>query len=148
MKSIISLTLILFLLTVSLSAQISENAEKEAVKETVQKAIDANYNSGNIELIEKFHHPGFNLLIVNNNKLHYISLKRIIKGVENKKAKGEYPPKEKISIKFLSVEVAGYAATTRFDYYKGEKHTCADFMSLYKFKEGWRIVSQTTYHYH
>ena len=147
MKSITIFVHFLVLVSGISIAQDVKNSEVEAVKEVVQKAIDAKYNYGNIELMKKYYHSGFNLLIVHNNELHYISLKKMITGVSKKKAKEEYPPKEKISIEFLSVEVAGYAATVRFDYFKGKRRTCADFMSLYKFKEGWRIVCQTTYHY-
>jgi len=147
MKSITILAHLLVLVSGISIARNDKNLEVEPVKKVVQKAIDANYNNGNIELMKKYYHSRFNLLIVHNNELHYISLKKMIKGVSKKKAKEEYPPKEKISIEFLSVEVAGNAATVKFDYFKGKRRTCIDFISLYKFKEGWKIVSQTTYHY-
>ena len=40
-----------------------------------------------------------------------------------------------------------YAAAVKQDFYRGKRRTCTDFLSLYKFKEGWRIVSWTTYHH-
>ena len=44
-------------------------------------------------------------------------------------------------------EVTGNAATTKFKYFKRVSQTCTDFMYLYKFEEGWRIVSTITYHH-
>ncbi len=120
---------------------------KQQVKETIQKAIDAMYNLGDIERIRKHYHPGYILQIMNQNYLSVIPLHNRIEKKRQDHQKGVYPTKDKISIKFISINVQGHAAIVYFDYFKGKQKTCADFMSLYRFKEGWRIVNQTSYHY-
>ncbi len=40
------------------------------------------------------------------------------------------------------VDVAGYAAVAKLDVYKGTTHFSTDYMLLYRFEEGWRIVSK------
>jgi len=148
MKNVIFVILFSILLSVLLFTQSSEDAEKESVKEVVQKAFDAYYNDGDIELIKKYFHPGFNLLtMTRDNSLRYYFRYNIIDRAKQLKDMGRYPPKKRISIKFLSIDVVGNIASVKQDFYRGERHTCTDFLSLYKFKEGWRIVSWTTYYH-
>ena len=43
---------------------------------------------------------------------------------------------------FVLIDVAGNAAVAKLDVHKGEVHFSTDYMLLYKFEEGWRIVSK------
>jgi hypothetical protein len=43
---------------------------------------------------------------------------------------------------FLMVDVTGYTAVTKLDVYKGTVHFSTDSMLLYKFEDGWKIVSK------
>ena len=43
---------------------------------------------------------------------------------------------------FLLVDVAGYAASAKLDVFRGETHFSTDYMLLYKFTDGWKIVSK------
>ena len=40
------------------------------------------------------------------------------------------------------VDVTDYAAVAKLDVYKGGAHFATDYMLLYRFEEGWRIVSK------
>jgi hypothetical protein len=40
------------------------------------------------------------------------------------------------------VDVAAYAAVAKVQVYKGTTHFSTDYMLLYRFEEGWRIVSK------
>lgn len=147
MKTAIFIFLQLALLSPSYNAYSSKKLEKEVIKEVVQEAINVAFIKGDIDLIKKYYHPGYTYITLEDNLLHYTPLYNLLEEVKRRKIKGEYPSKEKISIEFLSIEVAGHAATVKFDFSRQEKRTCADFVSLYRFREGWRIVSQTTYNY-
>lgn len=148
MKKINFVILFSVLLVLPLFCLDSKNAETEAIKESVQKAFDAYYNNGDIDLIKKYFHPGFNLLLLTrDNSLLYYFRHNLIDRAELQKDRDKYPPKKRISIKFLSIDVVGNAATVKQDFYRGKRRTCTDFLSLYKFKEGWRIVSWITYHH-
>jgi hypothetical protein len=147
MKKVVFMTVLSVLLSFTLTGQIAKKAEVEAVKNVIQSAVDATYNTGDIKIIQKHIHPGFNLLLNRNNNLIAIPLDQIIQRVKQSKINGEYPPDDLTSIKFLSLEVEGTAAIAKIDFFWGEKRTCVDFLSLYKFDEEWKIVCWTGYHY-
>ena len=43
---------------------------------------------------------------------------------------------------FKLVDVAGYAAVAILDVYRGDIHFSTDYLLLYRFEEGWQIVSK------
>jgi hypothetical protein len=52
---------------------------------------------------------------------------------------------EKTTHKFEIVELTGNAAIARIELFKDGKHIFTDFMSLYKFDDGWKIVNKIFY---
>jgi len=135
MKKVVFISLLSVLLSLTLRAQNAKKAEVEAVKNVIQSAVDATYNTGDIKIVQKHIHPGFNLLLNRNNNLISIPLDQIIQKIKQSKINGAYPPDDLVSIKFLSVEVEGTAAIAKTDFFRGKKRTCVDFLSLYKFGE-------------
>ncbi len=117
----------------------------EEIKDFVNKAVDTMYNQKNVEKIRQYYHPGYTLFKMRNNTLVTMPLhNRCSFNIEKSETKDENS--EKVTIRFKSVSMYETAATVCFDYFKGDRQTCVDFMSLYKFDKGWRIVSQTTHH--
>ena len=124
----------------------NNDSEIEDIKKTILSAyVDGLQNEGDIEKIDKGFHPNFELLgIGKDNEMWSLSIKdwkeKVIKG----KKDGKFPKKEenKVSIKFLFVDVTGSAAVAKFEFYVGDKLTYVDYQSLYKFKDGWKIVSK------
>jgi len=43
------------------------------------------------------------------------------------------------------VDITGAAATVKIDLWRDEVHTFTDYLSLYKFADGWKIVGKTFY---
>ena len=41
------------------------------------------------------------------------------------------------------MDVTGNAATVRLELYRDGKHAFTDYLSLYRFPDGWKIVSKT-----
>jgi hypothetical protein len=52
-------------------------------------------------------------------------------------------PRPAIRHEFTAVDVTGNAATVRLELYRDGKHTFTDYLSLYRFPDGWKIVSKT-----
>jgi hypothetical protein len=125
------------------------NKEKEAVRQVIQSAyIDGIHNLEKVEAIEKGFHPGFNLLGMNQNNM--LTKYPIYSWMESvKKRKEQYPDgrpeEEKISVKYNSIDVTGNAAIAKIELYQKDKKIFTDYLQLYKFDEGWRIVSKTYY---
>jgi len=61
-----------------------------------------------------------------------------------RKANGELPrPKEtSVSLKFDFVDITGDAAVAKVNYFEGTELTYIDYISLYKFQSGWKIISK------
>jgi hypothetical protein len=133
-----------------LSGDMDIEKEKTAIKKVILGAYrDGIANVGDVEAIKKGFHPEFNLLGLNKDKtgMWKFPIADWAKDVEKRKKEGKYPPKEKVSFKFLLVDVVGNAGVAKIEFYKGEKLAYTDFLSLYKFKDGWKIVAKI-FHQH
>ncbi|MGM0566255.1 MAG: nuclear transport factor 2 family protein [Bacteroidota bacterium] len=138
MKTVI--TLMMALATLIVSAQ---QEQEEAIKQTIQQAyVDGIQNRGSIEEIKAGFDPGFNLLGVDqNNELTKLPISRWIEMVKKAKAKGQ-APKPAITAEYPMVDITGNAAIAKVELYKGNNMLFTDYLSLYKFDDGWRIVSK------
>lgn len=147
MKKVFLLIIVTFL-ALNVFSQ-NNDAEIENIKKTILTAyVDGLQNEGDIEKIDKGFHPDFELLgIEKDNEMWRLSIKDWKSKVSKQKKDGEYPKEgeNKVSIKFLFVDVTGSAAVAKFEFYIGEELTYVDYQSLYKFKDGWKIVSKIYY---
>lgn len=122
--------------------------DKEAIKKVILSAYrDGIGNVGDPELMKQGFHPVFNLIGQNKDKSDtwVLPIDKWMKSVEKRKAEGKYPPKEKISFKFPTIDIVGTAAVVKVKFFRGEKLAYTDFLSLYKFKDGWKIVAKIYY---
>ena len=125
-------------------------AQNESDKKAIIKTIDAAYvqglqNGQNIENINKGFHPGFNLLgLDQGNNLTKYPIYTWEASVRKRVESGQLPP-VKTTAKFPLIDITGNAAVVKVELYHGEKQIFTDYLSLYKFEEGWRIVSKIYY---
>ena len=95
-------------------------------------------------------HPDFEMLALRDGKLARLTLANWIAGMEARNLK-EPPPKpapeapRETTAKFVTVEITGTAATCKVELWRGGKQVFTDFLALYKFADGWKIVSKTFY---
>jgi hypothetical protein len=140
MKQLITLLLIAVIIPFSLIA-----GEEDAIKNVIQTAyVDGLQNKGPVADIEKGFHPGFDLLGMRNNALTKWPIYSWIQYHENKLKEDPAPPKEDevVTCKFPMIDITGSAAIVKIELFKGEKQIYTDYLSLYKFEEGWRIVNK------
>lgn len=128
-----------------------QKAEEENIKEVIQTAyVDGlqNYESS-IDEIKAGFHPGFKLLGVKNNQLTKYPIYSWVESVKKKMDKHPEgrPEEEKITCKYKSIDVTGNAAMAKIELYQKDKKLFTDYLQLYKFDGGWRIVSKI-YHRH
>ncbi len=142
------ITLFIMLCGTNLVAQNTAN-DVEAIKTIIQSAyVDGLQNDGDMDKIDKGFHPDFNLLgIGQNNKMWKLPIEKWKERVVQKVEKGEIPKKgdDRVTIKFLNVDVTGTAAVAKIEFYIGTKLTYVDYISLYKFGEDWKIVNKIFY---
>lgn len=118
-------------------------ADREQIIETIEKAyVQGIQNGKEIENIQKGFHPGFNLLGVDqNNMLTKLPIYTWYSYVEKRVAAGEQPDLE-TSARFPMVDITGNAAVVKVELYRDGKMIFTDYFSLYRFDEGWKIVSK------
>jgi hypothetical protein len=122
--------------------------DKEAIKKVIQTAyIDGLQNKGPVADIEAGFHPGFNLMGMRNNELTKWPIYSWVQYHEKKLKEDPSPVKEedKVTAKFPIIDITGDAAIVKLEYFKGGKHVFTDYLALYKFEEGWKIVNKTYY---
>jgi Putative lumazine-binding len=121
-------------------------SDEEAVKQVVTSAyIEGIQNRGDVAAIRKGFHPSFNMLRMTDNNIAPVAIEDWITTLEKNKAQNT--PLTKTIGKFINVDVTGNAAVVKLELYREEKKIFTDYIALYKFIEGWRIVSKT-YHRH
>jgi hypothetical protein len=118
------------------------DGDVEAVEAVVKSAyVDGVHVRGDAALMRAGFHPGFRMLVLKDGAMTPVTLDdwagRIEKGAVERKG----PPPE-IRNEFARVDVTGDAAVVRLELHRGGKHTFTDYLSLYRFPEGWKIVSK------
>jgi len=147
MKKLIMFSMLLLLVNTTIIAQEAEN-EKEQIKKVIQTAyIDGLHNKGNVDDIENGFHPGFNLLGVNDNMLTKYPIYSWVESFNKRKAADPAPltEEQKMTCEYLLIDITGNTAMAKIQLYKNKVLIFTDYLQLYKFNEGWRIVSKTYY---
>lgn len=141
MKKLSVLALVV-LLSAGLFAQ-ETSRDREMILKNIDKAyVQGIQNVKGIENIQKGFHPGFNLLGVDqNNQLTKLPIYTWADLVKKRSAAGEAPSVE-TTAKYPLVDITGNAAVVKVELYREGKMIFTDYLSLYKFEEGWRIVSK------
>jgi hypothetical protein len=84
----------------------------------------------------------FRMLVLADNALDPVDIDAWLERIEGMKRDNPELWSAEVSHHFKLIDVAGYAAVAILDVYRGEIHFSTDYMLLYKFEEGWRIVSK------
>lgn len=134
---------VLFTLAIGLGLYAQTESEKKAILNTIEKAyVQGLQNGKEIDNINKGFHPGFNLLGVDQgNNLTKYPIYTWEAGVRKRVEAGQLPPVE-TTAKYPLVDITGNAAIVKVELFKEGKQIFTDYLSLYKFEEGWRIVAK------
>jgi hypothetical protein len=120
--------------------------DEALVKEVVNAAyVSGIQNGGSIADIRKGFHPTFKMLRFIDNDVKPLGIEEWITAIEKNRAQANTTPTVPTEGKFVSVTVSGTAANVVLELYRGDKKIFTDNLLLYKFKEGWRIVSKSFY---
>ena len=120
-------------------------SDEDQVKQVVMSAyVGGIHNGGPIDDIRKGFHPTFNMLRLMDNQVKPLPIEEWITNIEKSRAQQTTPP-AKTEGKFVAVTITGNAANVVLELYRGDKKIFTDNLLLYKFTEGWRIVSKTYY---
>ena len=143
MKKLLTVITIFALLPFALIA--GDEEQTAAIKKVIQTSyVDGLQNKGPVADVEKGFHPGFNLLGLRNDDLTKWPIYSWIKYHENELKEDPAPPKEDeiVTCKYPLIDITGTAAIAKIELYKGGQQIFTDYLSLYKFDDGWKIVNK------
>ena len=92
--------------------------------------------------MRKGFHPDFRMLVLKDGKMTAVPLEEWITRMEDNAKKNPDAPRPAIKAEFPMINVTANAAVARVEVYRDGKHTFTDYLSLYKFPEGWMIVGK------
>ena len=136
--------LLTIILLVTFQMSIAQSDE-EAVKAVITSAyVEGIHNRGNIDDIRKGFHPTFSMLRLAQNEIKPLPIEEWIASIE-KSRKENSAQAPRTEGKFVSTDITGNAAVVKLELSRENKKIFTDYLVLYKFNEGWRIVSKTFY---
>ncbi len=143
-KHLVIVAALVALLVVPMAALAQGPSEEAAIKALVQTAyVDGLQNLGDLEKTKAGFHPDFVLLGLRDGALTRLPIAEWIASAGKRKADGAKPPLT--TCKFLSVDVTGSAASVKLELHQNDKRIFTDYLSLYKFPDGWKIVGKIYY---
>lgn len=144
MKKLLTITILLLAFSQLCFAQVSD---EDLIKQVIQTAyVEGIQNEGNIEKIDSGIHPDFRLVgREEGDKMWIYPIDEWKKSVKKKVKEGKLPRtgQDKVSVKFLDVDITGRAAMVKLEFYFGKQLMYIDYIGLYKFDSGWMMVSKT-----
>lgn len=140
------LILITALICISLLTFSQNEKEKNSIIDLINDSyVEGIQNRKNVENIEKGFHPGFNLLgIDNQDNLTMYPIYTWSANISRAVEAGQMPDLE-TTARYPMIDITGNAAVAKVELYKGGKQIFTDYLSLYKFADGWKIVSKIYY---
>ncbi|UCH63286.1 MAG: nuclear transport factor 2 family protein [Fidelibacterota bacterium] len=119
----------------------------EQSNEDIRSVIDEAYIRGihgdqDEALIRSGFHEDFQMLVLAENAIEKVGIDDWLTRIEGLKKDNPELWSAEASRQYKLIDAAGYAAVAVLDVYRGETHFSTDYLLLYKFDEGWRIVSK------
>jgi len=146
----ITLALIVTLLTASVvfaGGSKAYEADREAVTQVVLDAyVNGVHAAPNPDAMRAGFHPSFAIFGLRDGELTRLPLDKWVGYVE-KAAANPADERPMIDHKFSIVDVARDAAMVRVEIFKDGAHVYSDYLSLYRFPDGWKIVGKIYHRY-
>ncbi len=139
-SSIILFGLALFFVT-HCTAQITEE-EKEAIVKLIDESyIEAAHNNIDIEVLKKGFHENFTWQTFRHDRLVILTMRQWLILLNREKwLRPDWNNRTTAEIMVIGIE--GNAAVAKIDIYNNQIHDSTDFLSLYKFTDGWKITNK------
>lgn len=127
------------------TATAASEADNKAVIQVINDAyINGVHAKPDPAAMRRGFHPDFRMLVLTDGKMSAVTLDEWASRVE-KSAANPSAPRPAIKAEYPQVSISGNAASVRVEVYREGKHTFTDYLLLYKFADGWKIVSKAYY---
>lgn len=123
-----------------------QKEEETAIRKVIDEAyIGGLHNGGSLEATQKGFHPCFQLLIFRNNMVEPLPIYNWIQSTESRRKTHPEPDTVKTVCDYKWIDITGNSAVAKVELLRSGKLIFTDYLSLYRFEEGWRIVGKIYY---
>jgi Putative lumazine-binding len=130
------------LLALPAHAQAPADADRQAVEAVVRSAyVEGVHARPSAAAMRQGFHPDFRMFTLRAGALATVTLDDWAGRIEKAAAERKAPPPE-VKADFTRIDVTGNAAVAQVQIHRGGKHVFTDFLSLYRFPDGWKIVGK------
>lgn len=120
-----------------------QDKEEMAVQKVIEDAyIKGIHGNQDEKTVKSGFHKDFAMLVLKDMSLEKVNVDQWLQRIEEMKKENPELWKAKTTHNFLLIDVTGSAAAAKLDVFKGKIHFSTDYMLLYKFGDGWKIVSK------
>jgi hypothetical protein len=142
MKKLFALLVCQTVLLTFASAQ-EPDKDVDDIKQIILSAyVEGIQNAGDVEAVEEGFHPGFEMLLLQNNALNKLAIYNWLISIKRRKADPATVNLPEVTCKFLDVDVTGDAAVVKLELHREGTLLFTDYLCLYRFEEGWKIVTK------
>lgn len=135
--------LLMCMLLVGSAVFANDAAEVEAVRQMIMDAYINGCQKGNTDAMRKGFHESFTMLVKRDNgEVTKVTRDQWIERIEEGKKKNPDQPVPEMKATFPVIQVEGNAAIVRVEVWRDGSYAFTDFMSLYKFEDGWKLVAK------
>jgi len=115
--------------------------DEAAIRTLIQEAyIDGLENLGDLNRTREGFHSDFILLHLRNDEMVGTPIAEWIASAERRRAEGQ--PPAGTTVEFLSIDITGAAAIAKVELWRADDLLFTDYLALYKFSDGWKIVGK------
>ena len=130
------------LVTITAGGTMAAEDDRKAIESTIRTAyVEGVHIKGDPALMRRGFHPDFRMFMLREGKLTTLTLDEWAARVE-KGAKERTGPAPQIRAEFPLVDITNDAAVARVEIHRDGKHIFTDYLSLYRFADGWKIVGK------
>lgn len=140
--------LALLLMTVMASAAVAADAETDAIVAVVDKAyVHGVHIDNDPELMRAGMHDTFVMFVQSEKGVNQLTrdawIERMAASKAKEAAKDANAPKPEIKADITVLDRSGKAAVAKVALFRNGKQIFTDYISLYRFEDGWKLVAKT-----
>lgn len=137
-RSSVWLIVLCFLVSALASAETSDNV---TIVEVVNRAyVEGVHLDGDADKMRSGMHESFVMFVKTEDGMNQVTRDAWIARL---KPRASSDPRPDVKANIVVLDQAGDAAVVKVDLFRGGKQIFTDYISLYRFKDGWKLVGKT-----
>lgn len=131
---------LLGVMCLSAAALSAESADTAAIVEVVDRAyVQGIHLDADADKVRSGMHESFVMFVKSGDGLNQLTRDAWIARLKPRAASD---PRPDVTAKIAVLDQAGDAAVVKVDLFRGGKQIFTDYISLYRFKDGWKLVGK------